>query len=182
MAGTARAVFLDRDGVLNRVVMRRGKPHPPDTLEELELLPGVPEACRLLKANDFLLVMVTNQPDIGRGTQSADVVDAMNRRLSTDLRLDGVMVCPHDDSDGCACRKPRPGMLLEAAEVLAIAPSSSFMVGDRWRDIEAGCRAGCRTVWIRSEYDEKRPEGADYTAASLADAAKLIIEEEPGNE
>ncbi len=169
-----RAIFLDRDGVLNRAIERDGKPYPPESVSDLELLPGVEKACRDLQALGYMLIVVTNQPDISRGTKSTDSVDAINRQLSDRLPLDAIRICPHDDADNCHCRKPRPGLLLDAARDFGIDLSASFMIGDRWRDIEAGAGAGCRTVWIRYPWREKQPAHADFIAPSLLDAAAQI--------
>jgi len=170
-----RAVFLDRDGVLNRALVHEGRPHPPGSQEELDILPGVEAACARLHGAGYLLIVVTNQPDIARGTQALEVVEAMHRALRTTLPLDDVRVCPHDDADGCGCRKPKPGLLLDAARVWNVDVVRSFMVGDRWRDIEAGRSAGCRTVFIDYGYDERRPSGADLVVAALADAVPWIL-------
>src|SRR5205085_935468 len=148
MPRRARAVFLDRDGVLNRALVREGKPYPPDSLDQLEILPDVPEACSKLKRAGLKLLVVTNQPDISRGTRSRQAVDEMNRLVQSRLELDDVRVCPHDDGDGCACRKPAPGLLVDAARDWNISLEASVMVGDRWRDVESGRRAGCKTVFI----------------------------------
>ena len=170
-----RAVFLDRDGVLNQAVIREGLPYPPASLADLVLLPGTREACLALRGAGFRLVIVTNQPDIARGTQTREAVDAINGRVQRELRLDLVQVCPHDDRDDCACRKPKPGMLTDAASDLGIDFSHSFLVGDRWRDIEAGRRAGVRTVWIDCQYRERRPDRPDRTVQNLAQAADWIL-------
>jgi D-glycero-D-manno-heptose 1,7-bisphosphate phosphatase len=170
-----RAVFLDRDGVLNRVTVRDRKPYPPDSLSGLELLPGVPEALEQLKSARFALVVVSNQPDVARGTIKRDVVDAIHARLAEMLPIDRIMVCYHDAPDQCECRKPRPGMLLDSAKELQIDLASSYMVGDRWRDMEAGRRAGCTTFFIDYGYDEERPAHYDFRVASLAEAARLIL-------
>src|SRR3989338_8918354 len=140
-----RGVFLDRDGVLNRAFVRDGKPYPPSTLAELEILPGVPEALALLRAEGFRLVVVTNQPDVARGTQTRKTGELLHAALLARLPLDEFRVCYHDDADHCACLKPAPGLLLQAAQELELDLASCFMVGDRWRDIEAGRRAGCTT-------------------------------------
>lgn len=172
----ARAVFLDRDGVLNRAYLRDGKPHPPSRLEELEILPGVEEACRALREAGLTLIVVTNQPDIRRGTLRPELSDEIHAALRARLPLDDVRVCPHDDGDGCACRKPAPGLLVEAARDWGIALSSSVMVGDRWRDVESGRRAGCRTVFVDHGYPEQRPRDPDLIVPSLADAVPWILE------
>jgi D-glycero-D-manno-heptose 1,7-bisphosphate phosphatase len=170
-----RAAFLDRDGVLNAAVVVNGRPHPPANVEEMTLLPGVEDACARLRAEGLVLVCITNQPDIARGTVSAASVDDINDRLRQLLRLEAVAVCPHDDADKCDCRKPQPGLILRSAADLGLDLGHSVVVGDRWRDIEAGKRAGCPTVFIDHHYDERRPEHADAVAASLAEAVPLII-------
>lgn len=175
----ARAVFLDRDGVINRAYVRAGKPFPPATAAELELLPGVPEAMALLKREGFLLIVVTNQPDIGAGKQKREVVEAMHSRLMTELPLDAIKVCYHVDEDGCACRKPRPGMLLEAIAEHGIDPALSALVGDRWRDIGAGQAAGCRSYFVDYGYREERPEKPYVRVKSLLEAATKILNEFP---
>ncbi len=169
-----RAVFLDRDGVLIRAPVRDGRPVPVLRPEDVEVLPGVPEACRRLRAGGFWLVVATNQPDVARGRLHRGTVEAMHELLRGQLPLDDIRVCYHDDGDGCECRKPRPGMLLAAAREWGIDLASSFMVGDRWRDIEAGRRAGCRTVFIDYGYDEPRPVGFDFVTDSLSGAAAWI--------
>jgi D-glycero-D-manno-heptose 1,7-bisphosphate phosphatase len=170
-----RAVFLDRDGVINRAIVRDGRPYPPGQIGELEILPGVPEALARLHDAGFRLVVVTNQPDVARGTQRRDVIDAMHESLAASLPLDEFRVCAHDDRDGCVCRKPLPGLLEAAARESDLDLTGSFMVGDRWRDIEAGHQAGCTTVFIDRGYAERRPERPDVTVASLPDAVDWIL-------
>lgn len=168
-------MFLDRDGVLNRAPIRGGRPLSPSRLEDVELLPGVPEACARLHDGGFGLIVVTNQPEVARGGLSRDAVEAIHEFLRGRLPLDDVRVCHHDDGDGCDCRKPKPGLLLAAADAWDIDLGRSFMVGDRWRDIEAGRRAGCKTVFIDYGYDEPRPEDVDFKADSLLGAAEWIL-------
>ena len=172
-----RAVFLDRDGVINRAFVRAGKPYPPDSLAELELLPGVKEAVGLLKGKGFLIVVVTNQPDVGAGWQRREVVEALHGRLREELPIDAIKVCYHVDADDCRCRKPRPGMLHEAAAEHDIELARSFLVGDRWRDIEAGRAAGCVGFFIDYGYLEKQPEKPYVRVKSLLDAAVRILDE-----
>jgi len=152
-----RAVFLDRDGVINQAIVRDGKPYPPSGVGELKIVAGAAEAVRDLKQAGFLLIVVTNQPDVARGTRSLEAVDAIHQALRETLPLDDFCVCPHDDADRCDCRKPLPGLLLRAAEKYDIDMPRSFMVGDRWRDVDAGSSAGCATVWIDYGYREKLP-------------------------
>lgn len=171
-----RAVFLDRDGVLNRSLVKDGKPYPPLSLQELEILPQVTEALTILKNAGFLLICVTNQPDVARGKQKREIVEAIHEKLLNYLCLDEILTCYHDDRDHCQCRKPLPGLLLKAAEQYSIDLSQSFMVGDRWRDIEAGANAGCRTILIDYGYQEKGPlTAANLKVTSLKEAADWII-------
>jgi len=174
--GAVKAVFLDRDGVLNEAVVREGRPYPPAGLEDLKLVPDASEALGRLKAAGFLLLVVTNQPDVAKGTQSRDVVEAINAALRAALPIDDVLVCWHADRDACSCRKPKPGLLLDAASRYGIDLAASFMVGDRWRDIDAGAAAGCRTVLIERDYRERAPAAEpDFRAISLASAANWMI-------
>jgi D-glycero-D-manno-heptose 1,7-bisphosphate phosphatase len=169
------AVFLDRDGVLNRAIVRNNRPYPPSSLDELEVIEGVEESSKLLRSSGLLLIVITNQPDIARGKTAPSFIDRINGELQKRLSLDDVMVCPHDDADGCLCRKPKPGMLLIAAARHRIDLGRSVMVGDRWRDIAAGQAAGCRTVFIDYGYDEVRPDRPDHVANSLSASVPFIL-------
>jgi len=170
-----RAVFLDRDGVINRALVRDGKPYPPESADDVEVLPGVLAALHRLKTAGYLLVVVTNQPDVARGRQSRDTVEAIHARLASELPIDEFRVCYHDDDDACACRKPKPALILDAARAHDVDLGASVMVGDRWRDVEAGRRAGCATVFLDYGYAERRPDGPDMVARSLGEAAEWIL-------
>ena len=172
---TRRAVFLDRDGVLNAPVVREGKPYPPGSVAALQVLPGVAEALSRLKAAGFLLIVVSNQPDVARGTTTRESVEAINAALAASLPIDEFRMCYHDNADACACRKPRPGMLVDAARAWDIDLAGSFMVGDRWRDVDAGRSAGCRTVFVDYAYDERQPERVDLRVASLLEAVPFLL-------
>jgi D-glycero-D-manno-heptose 1,7-bisphosphate phosphatase len=167
-----RVVFLDRDGVINRTQVRDGRSRPPATLDALEILPGVPEALARLRAAGYRLIVVTNQPDVARGTTARETVEAIHHRLRTQLALDEIRVCYHDDADECVCRKPKPGLLRMGPPVDF---SASVMVGDRWRDIEAGRAAGCVTVLVSSSSSEPLPHEPDVRVSSLLEAADWII-------
>jgi D-glycero-D-manno-heptose 1,7-bisphosphate phosphatase len=144
-----QAVFLDRDGVINEsFVGADSVPRPPSELAEFALVHGAAEACRRLGALGFLRIVVTNQPDVARGTQRREVVEAIHRRLRDLVSVDDVRICYHDDIDLCDCRKPKPGLLQSAALDWGIDLAASYMIGDRWRDVEAGQRAGCTTILI----------------------------------
>ena len=170
-----RAVFLDRDGVINRAIVRDGKPYPPANLAAVEILPGVPDALSALHNANFLLIVVTNQPDVARGTTPQVVVEEINNYLASCLPIDAFRTCYHDSGDGCNCRKPLPGLLLAAATQHGIDLGQSYMVGDRWRDAEAGQRAGCKTFFIDYGYAEKQPESINFRVRSLSEAASIIL-------
>ena len=173
-----RAVFFDRDGVLNEAIVRDGKPYPPRSTAELRIMPGAAAGLARLHALGLPLIVVTNQPDVARGTQDQDAVDAIHTALRRQLPLDEVIACFHDDRDQCACRKPRPGLILEGAARCGADPRRSFLVGDRWRDIEAGQAAGCRTIWIDRGYRERGPSApADARVASLPEAVEWILQQ-----
>lgn len=171
---SARAVFLDRDGVLNRVVMRDGRPCSPRTISEFEIVGDGHEALSILREAGYLLIVATNQPEVSRGLQERSLVDAMHDRLMSILPLDEIRTCFHDRHDGCKCRKPEPGLLVEAARERNIRMQESFMIGDRGKDVEAGRRAGCRTVLLRKAYN-KGSTNTEFFADSLLDAARLIL-------
>jgi D-glycero-D-manno-heptose 1,7-bisphosphate phosphatase len=174
-----RAVFLDRDGVINQSIVRDGKPYPPESASEMKILPGVPDALSSLRRAGFLNIVVTNQPDVATGKLEVQTVEAMHRRLREGLALDDVKVCYHRDTDGCDCRKPKPGMLLRAASEFGIDLGRSYMVGDRWRDVAAGQAAGCTSFFIDYGYSEKRPDPPYIAVKSLAEASWRILDEFP---
>lgn len=176
MSSLKQAVFLDRDGVINEAMMRAGKPYPPASVAELRIFSDTLSSLECLRHAGFLLIVVTNQPDVARGTTDAGTIDAINDLLQNQLPIDRIYVCAHDDSDGCVCRKPKPGLLLKAVDDYRIDLQSSFMVGDRWRDVEAGFAAGCRTIWIDRHYNEPPPHHTpDARVASLSDAVTWIL-------
>ena len=178
-----RAIFLDRDGILNNSIVRNGKPYPPSSISEIELPHGITDALIQFKNYDFLLIVVTNQPDVANGTTSLEKVDAINNYLRSKLPLDDILVCFHDDADGCSCRKPNPGLILDAVAKYNIDVNTSYMIGDRWKDIEAGRKAGCTTLWVDYGYAELfKSESPDYTCKSPVEAMHWIIKKELKNE
>jgi D-glycero-D-manno-heptose 1,7-bisphosphate phosphatase len=171
-----RAVFLDRDGVLVVPEMRDGRSFAPRSLEAFSLYPDAAASLARLKAAGYLLVVVTNQPDVGNGLVSAAVVNEMHRRMAQALPIDRIEMCPHSQSEACDCRKPRPGMLVNAARHCGIDLLGSVMVGDRSSDVEAGRAAGCKTVFIDLDYaSELKPAAPDFTVRSIAEAADVIL-------
>jgi D-glycero-D-manno-heptose 1,7-bisphosphate phosphatase len=173
-----KAFFLDRDGVINEAIVRNGKPYPPFVLEEVKILPGVPEALMKLHQAGYMIFIVTNQPDVTRLKQSKTNVEAIHAFLSKVLPINEFLVCYHDDKDHCNCRKPKPGLLVEAAQRYNIDLAASFMVGDRWRDIDAGFYAGCFTIFVDNHYDEKLSIQPDWMVSSLSQAVDRFFSSE----
>jgi D-glycero-D-manno-heptose 1,7-bisphosphate phosphatase len=169
------AVFLDRDGVLVQALVHDGKPFSARDADDFEIVPGAADACAALRTAGLLIVVVTNQPDVARGDLSIEALSAMHEALLDRIPVDAVLFCPHDDGDSCPCRKPAPGLLFKAARRFGISLPQSVMVGDRWKDIEAGARAGCRTVFIDAGYDERRPDRQDLTVTCLTEALPWIL-------
>lgn len=179
-----RAVFLDRDGTLNAPLVRAGKPYPPGTVAEFQLLPGAADGCRRLHAAGYVLVVATNQPDVGRGTQTQAAVEAMHAHLQKLIpEIVRVESC-YAPGQGVAHpenrrRKPEPGMLQDAARALDLDLARSWMIGDRWRDIDCGARAGCRTIFIDWGYDEALRARPDFVVKNLREAAGIILADPP---
>ncbi|MDR2460388.1 MAG: HAD-IIIA family hydrolase [Deltaproteobacteria bacterium] len=171
-----RGVFFDRDGVLNEALLKDGKPYPPADAESLVVVPGARELLLSLKNKGFILICVTNQPDVARGSRTLDNVIAMNEKVRNFLPLDDLLVCIHDNIDNCDCRKPKPGMLVKGAKEFGLDLSRSFMVGDRASDIGAGRAAGSRTIFLDFDYNEPKPNPpADFTCFSLNEAVEIIL-------
>ena len=172
-----RAVFLDRDGVLNTAIVKDGKPYPPGNVDEIQIPAGVSVGMHRLRNAGFVLIVVTNQPDVGRGIATIETVEAINEYLANWMPVDRFIMCYHDNTDGCECRKPLPGMLLTGAREFDIDLASSYMVGDRWRDVEAGLSAGCKTIFIDYGYHEKQPNVFDFKVTKFTDAVSIILNE-----
>jgi D-glycero-D-manno-heptose 1,7-bisphosphate phosphatase len=169
------AVFLDRDGVINQVTVRDGVSYPPASVDECQLLPGVCEACQMLRRAGYVLIVVTNQPDVVRGRQSREGVEGINAWVRRMLPVHEILTCYHDDADRCTCRKPKPGLLLQAADRWMVDLHRSVMIGDRWSDIQAGRAAGCTSMLIEQEYSHRDRCQPDHIVADLLAAAHIIL-------
>lgn len=170
-----KAAFLDRDGVVNRALVIGGKPFPPASVDDLDILEGVEHSLKLLKKNGYLIFIVTNQPDVARGKTSRTMVEEINNRLEETLPIDEIVVCFHDDTDNCECRKPLPGMLYALAGRHGVSLEESIMVGDRAKDMEAGNSAGCKTFFIDYSYAEQPPTRYDFRVGSLSEAVEIEL-------
>jgi len=173
-----KAVFLDRDGVLNKPVIKDGKPYPPSSVADFEIYPEVFVALRKLRQMNFRICVVTNQPDVARGIQKQSVVEAMHRRLRDALGIKDFYICWHDDADHCDCRKPKPGLITRAAADHRIFLPGSYMIGDRWRDVNCGLAAGCRTIFIDRGYNESLRREPHFRALNLGEAIDIIVSQE----
>ena len=169
-----RAAFLDRDGVLNASITNQGIPIPPRCVEEVVILEGVEEAVKLLKLHDFLPVVVSNQPDVARGITSTLKISEINAYIGEKLDIQHFYVCFHDNEDLCPCRKPLPGLIKSAATQLNLSIPKRVLVGDRWSDIEAGQRAGCKTFFIDYSYPETQPKNPFTRVSSLLEAVEIM--------
>ncbi len=168
-----KAIFFDRDGVINKVILKDGKPFSPRKFEEFKLLDGIREVLERFKAEGFLNIVITNQPDVARGMMDWETVEKIHKFIEENLPIDDIFVCPHDDIDNCHCRKPKPGMLLEAAKKWHINLKESFMIGDSWKDIEAGRAAGCATILLNNLYNKKVE--ADFRVRDIDLAMKITV-------
>ncbi|MDC1094158.1 HAD-IIIA family hydrolase [Planktomarina temperata] len=173
---TNAAIFLDRDGVINEAIVKQGLPFPPQNMSELIILEETKDAVNSLKKMGFKLIVVTNQPDVGRGTQEKRYVEEINSEITRQLPVDDIIVCYHDDKDNCDCRKPLPGLLLDGAKRFNVCLSKSYIIGDRWKDIDAGFAAGCKTVHLNRGYNERASNSRpNFIVQSMKQAKDVII-------
>ncbi len=171
------AVFLDRDGVINRAFVIDGKPYAPTRRSEVELLDGVGPSLSALRKRGFVNLVVTNQPDLSTGKQNFEELESTHRWMRDTLDIDAILVCPHLRNDNCGCRKPKPGLLNQAKQLFGIDYGKSFLVGDRWSDIEMGQAVGVHTsFFVDYDYLEPRPSGQFISVKSLCEATEKIIE------
>lgn len=170
-----KAIFLDRDGVINIPFVRGGKSFAPQTVSDFKFYPDVSDSLKNLKSLDYLLIIVTNQPDIGNGLVDIRVVEQMHKIIKKYLPIDHIEMCPHSQKDDCECRKPKPGMLIQSAQRFNINLRESLMIGDRWSDVEAGQKAGCKCIFIDRHYHERRPNSPYLIVQSLQEAAYYLL-------
>ena len=168
-----RTVFLDRDGVINKVVFRDGRPTSPRNLAEFEIEDGVEESLNRLRDAGFKLFVVSNQPDIARGLMPRETLRVMTEKILTTLPVDEVKVCPHDDRECCSCRKPKPGMLVDLAREHGVELGGSYLIGDSWKDTLAAGAAGCRSIILDRPYNQGTP--ASRRVANLGAAVEFIL-------
>ncbi len=172
-----RAIFLDRDGVINRVIIKDGKPYSPRTLSDFQFTPGIERFLSVLKDAGYIIVVVTNQPDLTRGRVTSAELDGIHALIGRSLPVDDIIVCPHDDEDGCDCRKPKPGMIVQAAEKWGIDIGSSFIIGDTWKDMEAGQKAGCTSILLDAPYNQE--VNGNHRIKDISEALKIILPAHP---
>lgn len=170
-----RAVFLDRDGVINEAITREGRPYPPEVLSEVKVSENFESVLQKIYAAGFLIIGITNQPDVARGLQTREAVEKINQYLLDRLPIETILVCYHDEKVNCSCRKPKPGLILKAAALFDIDLANSFMVGDRWKDIEAGKNAGCKTIFVNYSYFEKQPTDYDFCVQKPSEILNIIF-------
>jgi len=167
-----RAVFFDRDGIINKVIYREKKPCSPRKIIEFKLMPEIAKILNELRKYEFKIIIFTNQPDISRGLMKIEDLEKMHKIIKEVLHPDSILYCPHDDKDNCGCRKPKPGMIMKAANELNINLDKSFVIGDTWKDIEAGRSAGCITILLNAAYN--RGVNSDYRVKSLDEAVEIV--------
>jgi D-glycero-D-manno-heptose 1,7-bisphosphate phosphatase len=171
---TRKAVLLDRDGIINQPIIINGKPFPPSSLSEFELVDSIGVCLDLLRNRGYLLIIFTNQPDVARGKTRAAEVEGLHEFVRKRLPIDKIYSCYHDNSDNCECRKPKPGMIHKAEKDFDLDLSQCFVVGDRWRDIDAGTSAGCMTIFVDYGYDENLRKKPDYTVNKVLEITNII--------
>lgn len=169
-----KAVFLDRDGIINQALVRNGLPFSPANVAEFKWVEGIHAVSQQIISSGFDIFCVTNQPDVGRGLQERAIVEVLHQIVQDELPIKKIYVCYHDGASQCDCRKPKPGLLLQAAEEFELNLSRSYLVGDRWKDIDAGNTAGCRTIFLDYDYDEKLRSPPNHVIGSIHEVAGLI--------
>lgn len=168
-----RAIFLDRDGVINNVIIKEGKAFSPRKFEDFKFIDGIKDVLERFRTRGLLNIIVTNQPDVARALMEKKELQKMHNLIRESLPIDDIFICPHDDADNCNCRKPKAGMLFEAAKKWDIDLNESFIIGDSWKDMEAGRNAGCITVLIDSPYNKQTD--SDLRVNELLAVAEIIL-------
>lgn len=169
-----KAIFWDRDGVINEVTVLDGKPYSPRKFADFKLTEEIVNCLKKTKELKYKNIVVTNQPDINRGLMSIDELNKMHDLLIKELSIDEVNVCPHDNKDGCNCRKPAPGLIINSATKNNIDLSKSYVIGDTMRDIEAGRAAGCKTILLVRDYNALAIPRSEYTINKLYEIFSII--------
>lgn len=170
-----RAIFFDRDGVINNAVLRKGRPYSPIDWSEFSWVSGIQYVSQKLKEAGFLLFCITNQPDVGRRLQDHSMIEAFHQYILENLPLEKIYAC-YDCNDENPLRKPKPGMILELCKQYELDLEDCWVVGDRWKDVDAGNAAGCRTIFLDYGYDEALKSTPDYIISDLHELISLIIE------
>jgi D-glycero-D-manno-heptose 1,7-bisphosphate phosphatase len=170
-----RAVFLDRDGVINQVIIRDGEVFSPRSREEFLFIEESVQAIKYLKKAGFIVIVVTNQPDIARKRLSSDDLQWMTGKIMEVTEVDDIVICYHDDSDACPCRKPKAGMLLESSKKWKVDLSRSFMIGDTWKDVKVGQNAGCIPILLDAPYN--KDVVCNLRVSSLTEALQIVLDD-----
>ena len=170
---TDKAIFLDRDGIINRAVVLDRKPYAATRLKEVFVVEGIKDLIKRWHDENYLVIVLSNQPDIANHVVSKSKVDKINNYLKSQVLFDDVFVCPHNDKDNCDCRKPKTGLFMQAVQKYPINFSKSYVIGDRWRDIESGNAVGCKTIFVDYDYNEKKPENPDIIVKKVSDIDKI---------
>ena len=170
-----KCVFLDRDGVINVPIFKDGRSFAPILFDDFEIYPSAYDACQMLKKAGYLIVVITNQPDVGNGKASKSEIERMNQYLKSEELVDDIFICYHSQDEQCVCRKPKAGMIFQALEKYSIDLGASFLVGDRKSDIEVAVSVNCKSIFIDHDYDEVKPVAQNITLKSLKEAAEYIL-------
>ena len=175
-----KAVFLDRDGVVSRAVVINNRPFSIRRASDLQILDEVNEALGIFGKLALIPIIISNQPDVARGLLSQLEHEKIESKIVTLTGISKIYTCTHDEKDNCFCRKPKPGLILKAAEDHDIDITKSYLIGDRWRDMDLAKNVDCRSFFINRNYEEKYPEYFDYETGSILESAKIIEKLEKG--
>tara|TARA_Y100000996_G_C22342075_1_gene569100 strand:+ start:206 stop:739 length:534 start_codon:yes stop_codon:yes gene_type:complete len=162
-----KAFFFDRDGILNKVILKKNKPYSPRYPKQVVKNYEILKLIKLLKKKKFKKIIITNQPDIKTGKLTKHSLRTINNDIKLFFSIDDIFVCTHNKFDKCHCRKPKIGMIKLAEKKWNLDLKKSYLIGDRWKDIDAGNKAGCKTIYIDYNYDEKKPKKPIYSFKSL---------------